>query len=220
METNSARIQDLENALKKEKLAREEAEVRAAQLENASLLKSSTPDPAAAAAESAAQAAAELQQRMEAILQELASVKSEMATYKLRAEAAERRAVEAEQQRDSNHKTLMDTVRQIRADEISRKTRSVEAGSQTTTPEVEAIAETKDCGVQASSPDDGCRISAPPEIVRTNSGIHAVQTTTLSKEQTLLLRKQSAAPYASLLGVVVIGVGLMAVINNWQRGER
>jgi hypothetical protein len=174
-----------------------------------------------AVATAAAQAAAELQQRMEAILQELASVKNDMHSYKLRAEAAEMRAAAAEQERDADKTTLLDTIRQIRAEEISRLARTIEAGSQTIADEADADAaiETRDCGIQVTTPGDGRRASAPPGIIRADSSsIHTVQR--LSKEQTLILRRQSAAPYASLLGVVVLGVGLMAVINNWQRGDR
>jgi hypothetical protein len=237
VETNSARIQDLEDALRKEKLAREVAEDRATQLENASRLLRTAGNPSTlalshflsnpvltagtgpdtslddpkAAADSATQAAAELQHRMEAILQELASVKSDMHSYKLRAEAAELRASAAEQERDTDKKTLLETIRAIRAEEDYRLKRVAEQGSQT------LDAETTDCAVQVTTPGDRRRASAPPGIMRADSGIAVAR---LSKEQTLLLRKQSGAPYASLLGVVVLGVGLMAVINNWQRGER
>jgi chromosome segregation ATPase len=239
METNSARIHDLEEALKREKHAREVAEDRAAQLENTSRLARANPskshnpekhrrgtdipcldaeDPVA----TAAKAAVELQQRMGAILEELASVKNDMHSYKLRAEAAEKRAAAAEKERDADKTTLLDTIRQIRAEEISRLARATEASSQTTADDSNADAdatETRDFGVQVTTPGDGRRASAPPGIVRADSSsIHTVQG--LSEEQTLLLRKQSAAPYASLLGVVVLGVGLMAVINNWQRGDR
>ena len=240
VETNTARIQDLEDALKKERAVREAAEDKAARLEkNATRLAPGTrksrelasPSDECGeskkevgssqtvkgqeekdrdiAADSATRAAAELQQRMEEILRELETVKSDMLSYRMRAQAAELRADAAEKERDSDKKSLFETIRAIRNEEGERLRRARESGSQTDD------ADTTDSATQVAI-EGKRRASAPPGI-RSDS---ALTVTRLRKEQTLLLRKQSGAPYASLLGVVVIGVGLMAIINNWQRVER
>ncbi|KAF8538004.1 hypothetical protein BDD12DRAFT_886361 [Trichophaea hybrida] len=236
------RIQDLEEALKREKQAREEAEDRAALLEKSSrLLRSgNSREPSLtrehlapenvvsshsqeetnndddddkdhperiidSAALAAAESANALQHRMEEILAELEVAKSELQTYKLRAEAAE-------QERDTDKKTLMDTIRDIRKAEAERALRARERGSQT-----DDIT-TSDEGVQVAV--GGRRASVPPPsgIIRADSGLASVPG--LSKEQALLLRKQSGAPYGAVLGVVIFGVGLMVAINTWQRGDR
>jgi len=36
---------------------------------------------------------------------------------------------------------------------------------------------------------------------------------------TLAISPNDAAPYASMLGIMLFGVGLMAVLNGWQRAE-
>lgn len=223
----SARIQDLEVALKKEKHAREAAEDRAAQLEIATqrireqpvceykeprLRFESAEEDHTVTIDAAAHAATALHARMEEILVELKTVKSEMRAYKLRAEAAELRAENVEKERDSNQKTLAETIQSIRKEEDDRQRRRTEQATQTET------VDTTDTATQAAS-DGGRRASAPAasQIKRADSGFKVAA---LSKEHSLLLRKQASVPYASMLGVVLIGVGLMAVINNWQRGER
>jgi hypothetical protein len=239
VQTNSVRIQGLEEALKREKQAREEAEDRAVQLENSSRMlhggkfrESSLTrehssfeevvsshsleeinnddkehperiiDSAALAATKSANA---LQRRMEEILAELEVAKSELQAYKLRAEAAE-------QDRDTHKKTLLDTIRSIRKDEDERAQRAQERGSQTDN------ITTSDEGVQVALEGRRASIPQPSGILRADSGLASVSG--LSKEQALLLRKQSGAPYGAVLGVVIIGVGLMVAINTWQRGDR
>ena len=47
-------------------------------------------------------------------------------------------------------------------------------------------------------------------------------TTELVKNQSARKRSvaRESAPYVSIVGVVVIGVSIMAILNNWQKGER
>ena len=197
----SARIQDLEEALRKEKHAREAAEDRAAQLEAENLAAQTrraeeeeaeeeshvTDEDHTVTIDAAALAASMLQARMEEIMGELATVKSDMRAYKLRAEAAELRADRAEKERDAGQRSLAETIQAIRREE-----------DRSTQTEMER------------------RASASGPVLRGGG-----ESLAPSKEQTaLLLRKQATVPYASMLGVVLMGVGLMAVINNWQSGER
>ncbi|KAI5812879.1 hypothetical protein BZA77DRAFT_323052 [Pyronema omphalodes] len=238
MELNNARILSLESALNKEKQLREAAESRATQLEevtemlkenlreqsrSSEMEKESLQVPVASStstasstasmnegdqktiADAAAESATALQKRMEEILAELKAAKSEMLAYKIRAEAAE-------SERDHNQKTLAETIRAIRKADDERKEKSREKSCQTNPLEM------MDEGTMTI--DRSRRSSTQgniPELLRKDSGL-AVQLA--AKEQALILSRQSASPYAAMLGVVLLGVGLMAVINNWQRGER
>lgn len=208
----SARIQDLEDALRKERQMREAAEDRAAQLEIATRtqLEAEAEEAQETCADdededhtvtidAAALAASMLQARMEEIMVELKTVKSEMRAFKLRAEAAELRADRAEKERDAGQKSLAETIQAIRREEDRRSS----SGTQTDALEL---------GERRAS------MSKP--VLRGGGGETALKVTALNKEQTLLLRKQATVPYASMLGVVLMGVGLMAIINNWQRVER
>jgi len=158
----------------------------------------------------ATESAAALQSRMEKILEELRSAKEDVEAYKHRVETAEQRADGAEQKADSDRKSLMDTIRTLRKEQDERNHRMKEVGSQT-----DGVG-TCSTGVQVSVEGPTGNVAAG--IIRTDSGGPPI--TRLGKEQTMLLRKENAAPYASVLGVVLLGVGIMAAINNWQRAER
>jgi hypothetical protein len=248
VELNSTRIQDLEDALKKEKQAREVAEDRATQLENTSRLIRKMPSfcdlsndkpkfeesgsqteefgeelaekpPVeectvvggnAIIAVAAAESASTLQRNMEEILNELKTVKLQMESFKIRADAAEARAECAERERDSNRKTLAETIRLIRKeDEKARRIRG--RGSQTET------IHTTSTGVQVEIVD--ARVDSSNSVIR-NTSTSNIPPAAGHKEAALLFRKENAAPYAGVLGVVLFGVGLMAVINAWPRGDR
>ena len=193
VETNSARILDLETALAREKKARTLAETRAAQLE-AAVASIQQPPPPPAPDAAAAAAAEEFQSRMTEILAELDSVKAEMTEYRRTAEARAEAL-------DADKMTLLETIRAIRVKEDQRRERVVEAGAQTEEP---------------GTADEGVQVR-PVSAASSMRGSLVVRR---KEKEGKRAAGVAVVPYASLIGVVVIGVGLMAVINNWQRGER
>lgn len=44
--------------------------------------------------------------------------------------------------------------------------------------------------------------------------------TTLAQQQRKSKVLENSGPYASMVGVVLIGIGLMAYLNGWQKIER
>jgi hypothetical protein len=170
-------------------------------------------DPAALAA---AEAANRLQKRVEEMMVELQSAKEEIEAYKRRAEVAEEEGA-------SSRRSLAEMVEKIRKEEEARKLREKEIGLQTDSVKtnslgIQVVPEEKAEVVNEKAVDGhvkGMITRGAPKnstsVVKNDGG---------GKERTLLISKRDAAPYASIIGVMLFGVGLMAVLNGWQKGER
>lgn len=266
LEAKSARVKDLEDALKREKSAREDAEDRASQLETRALRGTSREralgefeaekvladekgemddtdticgddeksldgqpdmrmedvnhseddtlevkvDPSALAA---AEAANRLQRRVEEMMLELQSAKAEIEAYKLRTESAE-------EESRTTRKTLAEMVETIQREEEARKSRKRQSGSQTDSAAVQ------NAGMQVNTDMTNDEIMEPvsngtvkqKDIGKLPNG-SAISSEDLARTS-LVLSKQNTAPYVSIIGVMLLGVGLMAAMNSWQKGER
>jgi hypothetical protein len=153
-----------------------------------------------------------LEKRIEAMLVDMQELRQQMESFKLRAETAE-------SERDVDRKTLAEMVEKIRLEESARRSSSTERAA---TPTAEHIV--PDHILNGSSEDlkavllervgysngDAIASVAEKELAKTT-------VSTLSKAQRsrdpLLYH---TTPYASMLGVVLIGMGLMAYLNGWQ----
>ena len=273
LQVKTVRVRELEETLKRERSAREVAEVRAAQLENASSALGETSrergfknfdaekiradeaiglpdefhelrneklldgqleasdeedrdiydddtvsvkvDPSAQAATEAAE---RLQRRVEQMMAELQSAKEEIERYKRQAEVAEHEGAKSK-------RTLSEMVEKIRKDERARKLlHEKEAASQTNSVAV------KDTGIQVPSEDieeagDGFNLNGTikptgGKVAAPNGSRNSGQVISKrSKEGNLAISKRDAAPYASIIGVMLFGVGLMTVLNRWHKAE-
>ncbi|KAI5846307.1 hypothetical protein DFP73DRAFT_545603 [Morchella snyderi] len=167
-------------------------------------------DPSALAA---AEAANRLQRRVEEMMLELQSAKAEIEAYKRRTESAE-------EESRTTRKTLAEMVESIRKEEEARKSRKRQSGSQTDPTAM------RNSGIQANT--DGVSEDTMDSIsngtVKQKDIVKLPNGTRMSSEDlartSLVLSKRNAAPYVSIFGVMLIGVGLMAVMNSWQKGER
>lgn len=265
LELKTALVKDLEDALRREKSAREDAEDRASQLETRALsgiardrvlgefeaekvladekgdiddtetlcgdddksldgqpdmpmnvIQSNggalevKVDPSALAA---AEAANRLQRRVEEMMLELQSAKAEIESYKRRTESAE-------EETRTTRKTLAEMVESIKKEEEARKSRKRQSGSQTDPTAM------RNSGIQANT--DGVSEDAMDSVsngtVKQKDIGKLPNGTRMSSEDlartSLVLSKRNAAPYVSIFGVMLLGVGLMAVMNSWQKGER
>lgn len=171
------------------------------------------------AAESAESTAALLNARIESMMSEIQNLKQQL-------DLTQQRADVAEAERDVDRKTLTEMVMQIRRDEEARRTAEQERlrsrskrrtsssrGRQLGTAG-SAAEETLIDGVQATRETDDDFI---PTLSRSNT--ITPQTGVLAqpaKDQVVVY----GLPYASMLGVVLIGMGLMAYINGWQPQPR
>ncbi len=241
IDTQSARMRDLEEMLHKERQARELAEEMAKRLElqteartnghakssaEGSVIEEAFEPPTEVEEKIELVPAAEtiidakgisestllLEKRIEAMLVDMQELRQQMESFKLRAETAE-------SERDVDRKTLAEMVEKIRLEESARRSSSTERAA---TPTAEHIV--PDHILNGSSEDlkavllervgysngDAIASVAEKELAKTT-------VSTLSKAQRsrdpLLYH---TTPYASMLGVVLIGMGLMAYLNGWQ----
>lgn len=158
-----------------------------------------------------------LQEKLELMMVEMREMKLQMETYRQRADTAET-------ERDDGRKSLAEMVEKIRAENQAREetaehakaalAASTVAASLTSgaDKEVEDLPPaTKDIGQNGtiSTP----HVTKPPE----NQPATALQHHPNGQDHRLL---EHSAPYASMIGVVLLGMGLMAYMNGWQKGER
>ena len=194
------------------------------------------------AAHAAEAAAAQWQKKIEEMMAELKAAKEEIESYKKRVRTAEE---EGEQSR----RTLSEMVAKIRADEERRKKERKERSVQTEKKPEGVVIQAPtmvSCGVQAGVvvlESDGCGgvVMAEGAFVGNGNGNGVVKMANgtmgvkvKSREQsphrpqtTELIRLnggrglvKESMPYVSIVGVVIIGVGIMAILNTWQKVER
>ncbi|RFU34481.1 hypothetical protein B7463_g1896, partial [Scytalidium lignicola] len=152
-----------------------------------------------------------LEQRIESML-------AEMQELRQHAEAFRKRAEIAESERDADRKTLAEMVEKIRAEESARRSSSTERA---TSPALS--------GKVANGTVDGNSLLAPllqKQVVANGKSIRGKEDLIPGLADANTLTQQSRAkqaallyhstPYASMLGVVLIGMGIMAYINGWQ----
>ncbi|OLN96605.1 Uncharacterized protein C3H7.13 [Colletotrichum chlorophyti] len=253
MDSQTARIRDLEDMLRKEREARELAEDMAKILEDSAaskdangapkehdtealleeafdppgevsdahdvLMTDAEPLPKEPAQESAEDIAARFQSKIDTMMLEMSDLKQQMEAWKQRCETAET-------ERDADRKTLAEMIIQIRADEEARlaaaaaKNRSPSRGRHGRS---ETSAD-KSATVQTDGSDDSTCASEKAKVTvedpsdkPTLSRANTITPFTLppgklAKDQAMM----ASVPYASMLGVVLLGMGLMAYINGWQ----
>lgn len=240
IDVQSARMRDLEEMLQKERHARETAEDLAKRLElhstdsrydlvsrslsgrsvledtfqpppeafdnqedsQNSPIKDKPIDPKAIMASGLS-----LEKRLETMLVDMREMKQQMDSFRLRAETAEN-------ERDVDRQTLVQMVNRIRASESGRRSPSAERTESLSTSSADLLLNEQLNG--------GTLSSLLPEPVSSKQSNGAKS----SRQGPVTLTRppgghdpfvQQAAPYASMLGVVLIGMGLMAYLNGWEQ---
>ncbi|OJD12125.1 hypothetical protein AJ78_07229 [Emergomyces pasteurianus Ep9510] len=250
LDAQGARVKELEDLLLTERAARERAEERARNLEGSSLKQETKSDvegafePPAAPENGATTAEEEtliepcdlenskpkadsthpqfskissdaisehLQERLDNMIVEMDEMRKEVAKYKHSAERAENEASES-------RKTLAEMIEQIRStsSEISPNPspETINIGLDNIQTEADSLANSFSKGPsQPNFPHDPSstshRFDIPSKEVY---GAYVKQ-----RHKNML---DHTAPYASMLGVVLLGVGIMAYLNGWQRGDK
>lgn len=244
IDLQTARMRELETMLEKEKEAREVAEGVARRLEESAALqmngtapenvekavsepeeKNTQPEdakdqPAVAAAGLKDVDDAGSQTRFDDMAIEVIDLKDQLLQWQKRCEVAE-------MERDRDRKSLEEMVIYIREEE-QRKQAAAEKNSDSTSrpkattlqneestdDETAAKPSTKSIGkldVREASSSDG--LDGSPTLSRANTikPMNTHRGSTLQDQ-----RLQASLPYASMMGVVLIGIGMMAYINGWQ----
>jgi hypothetical protein len=242
IDTQSARMRDLEEMLQKERQARELAEELAKRLESQSGLQTNGEsehkgegfiieeafeppyDPVQNKELERAESEPKqkdvemrtssdptlLEQRLETMLVDMQELRDQMESFKHRAETAET-------ERDSDRKTLAEMVETIRSDELARKSSSTERGR---SPAHHLLTKGLLDGTADELNTTVAPLSRKVGLVNghvKNGGSERPAAGTLSRHpgghDPLLYH---TTPYASMIGVVLIGMGLMAYLNGWQ----
>ena len=165
-----------------------------------------------------------LKDRLDLMVREMDEMKLTMESYKRRAEGAE-------EERNS----LQEMVEKIRASSPSSNG-SVTSPSGFASSQNDSIPSTSTKGTSVSSLSESNIPNAHNSPTRANGSVlsNAIpdfkdleRTVTSVLQQSQQQQRQQgqgvamqSAPYASMLGVVLLGVGLMTWLNGWQKGER
>jgi hypothetical protein len=159
-----------------------------------------------------------LQTRLDTMDEQMVELKGQLESWKQRCEAAEA-------ERDADRKTLAEMVVQLRAEEAQRVAAQKERrsrsrhrrteGTQHATDETSSADTAEAPAIQQSDGNDSSdMIADEPTLSRANT-----ITPNMSKRSGPLSNPQqlqAGLPYASALGVVLVGMGLMAYMNGWQ----
>ncbi|KAI1869374.1 hypothetical protein JX265_006464 [Neoarthrinium moseri] len=175
--------------------------------------------PAAPQVESIEASASQLHSQLESMVLEMKDLRQQLDVYKARAEIAEA-------ERDNDRKSLAEMALQIRKDADARETAARELSQLRSraraieTPETasETSEESASMVRTPSTDSSGGQITPgvpndAPTLSRANTITpYTAKSGQLAHEQALA----NGLPYASMLGVVLLGMGLMAYINGWQ----
>lgn len=245
IDAQTARMLELEEMLQKERIAREEAEELAKRLEESATVhmngsavpgelepsvevtevseddktvvdgtETEAAEETTPAVDPAQETAAALQSRIDLMETQMRDMKEQMEEWKQRCETVE-------SERDADRKTLAEMVVQLRVEEARREAAEEKARSRSRKRDADTN------GVIAGSPTDSIVSKGPTgHVVEPVANDEAPDAPTLSRASTITpansgvrgqdQRLQAALPYASMIGVVLFGMGLMAYINGWQ----
>jgi hypothetical protein len=244
LEAQNGRVKELEDLLRQERLARESAEEKSRKPEYHDILGEDGVTNAQAALEQAREENAEqvvseveeitksreaqetdavadvpesvdeeplvdaqtqkLQQKLDNMVIELTEMKLQVKSFKQRAEKAEGETAEV-------RKSLAEMIETIRQERDAAQAKEV-------FHEDEAdVAETHGIGKSDEEVPANRKIRAGTDPHKIQELENAVSSLTQQRKHDVL---QSSTPYASMVGVVLLGIGLMAYLNGWQKIER
>lgn len=147
-----------------------------------------------------------LQQRLDNMVMELAEMKQQVETFKQRAEKAEGENVEA-------RKSLAEMIESIRNQREVAQDKGLSHDDEVAVTESLSICKSNDTEIPATTRKLHDRTNSR----NINELDNAVSSLTQQRKQNML---ENSTPYASMVGVVLLGIGLMAYLNGWQKIER
>jgi hypothetical protein len=243
LDSQGARVKELESLLLQERTARETAEEKARSLEiqakdNESVVAAGTPEYHSDATASTERSNTEetlangvlpepslddpvvedrsvnanndLQHRLEAMMQEMEEMRKQITTFRDRAEKAE---VETTETRKSLAE-MIETLKREREERFEASKKSTDRAQNAVDFSNPTNSETGDFEVTGSGIQPECAMTpVSSKELETSSTTFATQ----SRKHEVL---QHSSPYASMLGVVLLGVGLMAYLNGWQKMDK
>ncbi|EEP80686.1 predicted protein [Uncinocarpus reesii 1704] len=244
LDLQSARVKELEELLRHERVARETAEERARELEvecsepvvevisepqpspdesNLSVTnvvepldskQVKAPEVLESPLESAApdSVASELQIRLDSLIAEMDEMRKEVDQYKNSAERAETEAAQS-------RKSLAEMIEQVRRERTEigamKPTGAEDTSSDAPSAEGPLYTENDEAAKVREVLEMRCRPLSPTRMQE----LERAATAFAKQRQRRTIFEQSA-PYASMIGVVLLGVGIMAYLNGWQKGDK
>jgi chromosome segregation ATPase len=171
-------------------------------------------------------AAARLQSRLDLMMAEMNEMKQQMERYRERAETAE-----------ANSKTLAEMIENIRKDNAKaaskdalRRSRSDAASAKTDVKADTDVNEAEEGEItiirQEDLDDDGPKASLPTQSQRNGHIVVQNGSKQSGKSTSLVARKLDrdsmyyGGPVGAMVTVVAIGVAVMAMLNQYPKGER
>jgi hypothetical protein len=158
---------------------------------------------------------ARLQRKLDIMVAEMDEMKQVMEKYKRRVEGAE-------EETSASRKSLVEMVEKIRNDDALREAK-LQARDGVSTPisnggllltDTESSPSSnemlKQAGVENGKP------LGPGEV----AALERVTSTALAQSRSRHDQLAQSAPYASILGVMCVGMGLMVILNGWQKVEK
>lgn len=237
LDSQRARVKELEDMLKDEKTARIEAEERARRIElslsskpvavvqeieepsSSSESRSLPPDESAPQEPASISKSEEgLQQRLDTMVMEMQKMKSDMVRYQQRAESAE---AEASKTRES----LAEMIERLRQENEAETAEDIEAVATSTIKPLKSRSSdsTLSGSESGTKSKKSSRDTANGHVSTPKIPSHLEQAVATALRHSSSGNGEAlaqSAPYVSMLGVVLIGVGLMAYLNSWQKTEK
>ncbi|KAF7125937.1 hypothetical protein CNMCM5793_002296 [Aspergillus hiratsukae] len=151
-----------------------------------------------------------LQLRLEMMMEEMEEMKKQVAMFRHRAERAESETVEA-------RKSLAEMIETLRRERAEKR----EIGNE---PAAQEIAITREnSATDDATPVAGGEVENQAHSIATSSSSYTNVNgsgTAFAKQPLKHDVLEQTSPYASMLGVVLLGVGLMAYLNGWQKMDK
>ncbi|KAF3386945.1 hypothetical protein F1880_000443 [Penicillium rolfsii] len=156
----------------------------------------------------------QLQRRLDSVMKQMDEMSKQMAAFKERAEKTDNENVGLRQ----SLAEMIETIRKERAEKASSAVTDSKSHTQAhdSSKNISGLAGLAENGAVASKTGDSSvdcfeSTSKRPELDAASTAIAQWQRRHYLEE---------ASPYASMLGVVLLGVGLMAYLNGWQKMDK
>lgn len=228
LESHAVRVKELEDMLKDERSARADAEERARKLEQTAAARPITnveavsepdekpvsftpvPESTKEVEENTPEVDEDLQKRLDQMVAEMQKMKTDMNKFQQRAETAEEDATKARE-------SLAEMIHRLRQENEEEDAAS--AGTETVTKSSglhNATSAVRDTDATIKNTANG-HVRTPRLPAHLEQAVSTALRQGTSNNGEALAQ---SAPYVSMLGVVLIGVGLMAYLNSWQKTDK
>ncbi|KAJ5835099.1 hypothetical protein N7447_001125 [Penicillium robsamsonii] len=158
---------------------------------------------------------AELQTRLESMMEEMAEMRKQMESFKDRAEKAEDENTESRKSLNE----MIETLRQERAE----KELATALDKKTDTHDREPSNGLSEHSLASNDTLTDSKTKTPdldPATSQNKDVDAAAAATAFATQRYRHNYVEEASPYASMFGVVLLGVGLMAYLNGWQKMDK